>query len=149
MVDGDEELLGDLRRALRSSAPDWVHGAGRAAYSWHTVDAELADLSYDSAADPAGALARARADPAALRALTFVASGVTIEVEVTAAGVQGHVVPAAPGEVELHLPDGSRYATALDDVGWFLFARRPDGRFRLQLRLAGGGTALTPWTATP
>src|SRR6266542_716013 len=130
MVD-DERLLADLREAVRAEreVPPRFLQAGKAALAWRNVDAELAELTYDSA-QPAGALAGARADPAALRALTFVAAGITIEVEVTAVALQGHVVPARRGEIEMQLRDGSRHTVPVDDVGWFLFTQPPAGMLR-------------------
>lgn len=146
MID-DERLFNELGDALRSAAavpPRFVE-AGRAAFTWRTVDAELAELSYDSATEGA-ALAGTRADPAALRALTFAAAGLTIEVEVTADALQGQVVPPQAGEIELRPRDGSAGATTgVDEVGWFAFSPVPAGLFRLHLRTADGRTVVTAW----
>jgi hypothetical protein len=144
----DDGLLAELGEAVQAAqvVPPRFLQVGRDAFVWHTVDAELAELSYDSAAEPPAALAGVRADPSALRVLTFAASGVTIEVDVTAVGLQGQVVPAVRGEIELQLRDGSRHTTPLDDAGWFLFTPRPAEMFRLCLRSPERGTALTPWT---
>jgi hypothetical protein len=145
MVD-DERLFMEVREAVRAVPPGPLVEAAKAAFAWHNVDAELAELTYDSAVEPAGALAGARADPAALRALTFLTSAITIEVELTSAGLQGHVVPPQPGEIEMQLRDGSRRTVPVDDDGWFLVLPRPAGMFRLYLHTAEGGTALTTWT---
>jgi hypothetical protein len=148
MVD-DEQLLAELGEATRAvqAVPERFLVTGKAAFGWRNVSAELAELSYDSAAQPGGALAGARAEPATLRTLTFVGAGSTIEIELTAAALQGHVVPPGPGEIDVQLADGRLETVPVDDDGWFLVARRPARLFRLHLRRAGGGTAITMWTA--
>jgi hypothetical protein len=144
----DERLLTELGEALQAAreVPPRFVEAGKAAFTWREVDAELAELGFDSADEPAGALAGTRADPAALRAMTFVAGAVTIEVEVTAAALQGQVVPPQAGEIELRGRDGSATAVPVDEVGWFVFAPPPAGLFRLHLRTADGTRVLTTWT---
>jgi hypothetical protein len=97
--------------------------------------------------EPAGTLAAARVDPANLRVLILITSDIRIDVEVTTVGLQGHVVPRRPGEIEMQLRDGSRRIVPVDDDGWFLSTSRPAGMFRLHLRSAEGGTALTTRTA--
>jgi hypothetical protein len=148
MVD-DGQLLAELHEATRAvhETPAGFYRSGRAAFSWRNVNAELAELSYDSAAQPGGALAGTRAEPAALRTLTFAAAGVTIEIELKAAALQGHVVPPGSGEIDVQLRDGQTETVPVDDDGWFLAARPAAGLFRLHLRRADGGTAITMWTA--
>lgn len=141
----DEQLYTELGEAMRSAAavPDRFVAAGKAAFAWRTVDAELAELSYDSVVD--GALAGTRAEPAALRSLTFVASGVTIEVELTEDALLGQVVPPQPGSVQLRQKDGSATTAPVDDVGWFVLRPLPVGLFRLLVHTADGRSVLTEW----
>ena len=49
----DEQLLGALREAMRArqAVPSWFVAMGKNAYAWHNIDAELAQLTYDSQAD--------------------------------------------------------------------------------------------------
>ena len=49
----DEQLLGALREAMRArqAVPSWFVAMGKNAYAWHNIDAELAQLTYDSHAD--------------------------------------------------------------------------------------------------
>jgi hypothetical protein len=145
----DERLLAELEEALRTAqeVPARFVEVGKEAFTWYGVDAELADLSYDSAEQPAGALAGTRADLRAVRALTFVAGGITIEVEATANALQGQVVPPRSGAIALWLRDGSTSTVPVDEVGWFLFATRPVGLFRLHLRTSDGSSVRTAWTA--
>ena len=139
----DDELLAELGEAVRSerSVPPGVLAAGRAAFGWRNVDGELAALSYD------GALAgvRSGAETAELRALTFVASELTIEIELTGDGLLGQLVPPQAGEVELRGQDRSVRAATMDEVGWFAFKPAPSGMCRLRLRTAEGATVLTEW----
>jgi len=141
----DERLLAELGEAVRAGqeVPPGLVAAGREAFAWRNVDAELAALSYDSTTS--GALAGTRAQPAALRALTFVTSGLTLEIEVTVDGLLGQVVPAQAGEIELRGQDRSVRAAPVDGVGWFVFRPPPSGMFRLHLRTTGGATVLTEW----
>ena len=71
--DDDDELLAFLDEALRTEGdvpPDFV-AAGKAAFTWRSIDAELAALVYDSEREPA----LTRTQTADLRALTFASAG--------------------------------------------------------------------------
>lgn len=142
--DTDEGLAADLTAALRERAevPEQLVRIGKDAFAWHTVDAELAELTTD---EPE--LAGSRAEGAALRTLTFVASQVTIEVEVTDTALVGQIVPPQPGELTLRGRDGSTRVVPVDAVGWFQLRPRPAGRFQLHLRAVSGLSVLTEWTS--
>lgn len=153
-MSGDEELLAELGAAVRAGeeVPASFLAAGRVAFAWRNVDAELATLGFDSAArgGDAGALAGTRAERATLRALTFVAAGLTIELELTPGALLGQVVPPQPGEVELQTPGGAARSVPVDDVGWFAFRPAPAGMCRLRLRPAAAITPiLTEWITVP
>lgn len=142
--DDDERLAADLADAMRSAeqVPASFVRAGKAALAWRTVDAELAQLTFDSAgAQPAGV----RADTAPLRALTFTASQVTIEIEVATDALLGQIVPPQPGELELQPRTGTPHTVPVDDVGWFRLSPRPAGLFRLRLRTTSGLSVDTEW----
>ena len=49
----DEELLAALGEAIRAreAVPEWFVETGKNAYAWHNIDAELAQLTYDSQTD--------------------------------------------------------------------------------------------------
>jgi hypothetical protein len=142
----DERLLAELGRAMRAAAevPAGFIAAGKSAFTWHDVDAELAELAYDSARTGSPSLARGEALP---RELTFVAGDVSIELELATDAVQGQVVPPGADEIELQVRDGGSAAAAVDEVGWFRFDTRPVGWFRLRLRTADGARVVTAWTA--
>jgi len=49
----DERLLAALSEALKASqaVPSWFVETGKNAFAWHNIDAELAQLTYDSNID--------------------------------------------------------------------------------------------------
>ncbi len=146
--DDDELLLRELGEAMRAAGevPPGLLAAGKAAFAWRTIDAELAALAHDSAAlDQTAYASGTRAEPAELRSLRFVASEVTIELELTPDALLGQVVPAQPGQIELRVPDGSARSFEVDDVGWFVIAPAPAGMFRLYVRTAAGVSIVTEW----
>jgi hypothetical protein len=142
-VTDDEQLLAELAEAVRAAGdvPAGFIAAGKAAFAWRNVDAELATLTDASTAGLVGT----RAEPASLRSLSFVARELSIEVEVTADALLGQIVPAQPGEVRLHQRDGSTRTVPVDDVGWFVVRPVPEAMFRLLVRTAGGSAVITEW----
>ena len=56
----DEQLLAALGEAMRArrEVPGWFVETGKNAYAWHNIDAELAQLTYDSLGDPLARPAR-------------------------------------------------------------------------------------------
>ena len=73
----DEQLLEGLRLSLadvRDVPPEFI-AAARNAYAWRNVDAELAQLSYDSSRDLA---LRQESETAAARAPTSAASSAAL-----------------------------------------------------------------------
>ena len=81
----DDRLLAALGQALkaREAVPAWFIETGKSAFAWHNIDAELAQLTYDSARDQR-AVAVLRSETASIRALTFTSAHLTLELEVTA-----------------------------------------------------------------
>jgi hypothetical protein len=141
----DEELLAALRQALssrRGVPPEFVE-AGKNAFAWHNIDAELAQLTYDSiAAEPAG---HTRAESASIRALTFTSARITIELEVTQDALVGQVVPAQAATIEVQAHEQTDTQIASDEIGCFAVQPIPHGPFRLRCRAAGGIDVLTGW----
>ncbi len=141
----DEELLAALRQALssrRGVPPEFVE-AGKNAFAWHNIDAELAQLTYDSiAAEPAG---HTRAESASIRALTFTSARITIELEVTEDALVGQVVPAQAATIEVQAHEQTDTQIASDEIGCFAVQPIPHGPFRLRCRAAGGIDVLTGW----
>ena len=106
----DDVLLRDLGAAMRagSAVPERFVELGRQSFAWYGIDAELAELSYDSAADldPAR-FAAARGDDAPFRTLTFTSGELVLEIEVTADAVRGQLLPTGTGMVRLSVQDGA------------------------------------------
>lgn len=140
----DEQLLAELREALNTAAqvPDGFVAAGKAAFAWRTVDGELAALAQE--ATDADALAGVRAERAAVRALSFLASDISIELEVTPDALLGQLVPARPGTIEVQAQDGSRQTVTVDESGWFAIRPLPSAMFRLHLQTANDNV-ITEW----
>ncbi len=86
MRDGwdDERLLSALSEAMkaRQAVPSWFIETGKNAFAWHNIDAELAQLTYDSSTDRER-IAAVRSETASIRALTFTSAHLSIELEVT------------------------------------------------------------------
>lgn len=140
----DEVLLVELREALRSAdeVPDGFVAAGKAAFAWRTVDAELAALADEFSADDV--LAGTRAEHAAVRALSFHASDISIELEVTSDALLGQLVPPRSGQIDVQCQDGTQQSASVDDSGWFSISPVPTAMFRLQLQTATDNV-ITEW----
>lgn len=145
---GDDELLAVVAEALREerAVPAHFIAAGKAAFAWHSLDAELAALTYDSLVDALPAAAATRAERAAIRELTFASRDMKIHVQVTGPSLHGQVVPAQQGEIEVHTEGRAPRMIDVDEHGWFTVAPIPGGSFRLLCRTRSG-TALTDWLA--
>ena len=143
----DDELLAMLAEAQQAaeSVPREFIEAGKAAYAWRTIDAELAKLVYDSAMEEVQLAGQVRAEQAQLRALTFTTSELTLEIEVTAEALLGQLVPPEPGEVEVITSKGKAQQAPIDDVGCFTIRPVPAGSFRLHCRTASGVFVVTNW----
>ena len=147
MLDGwdDEQLLAALGEAMkaRPAVPAWFTEMGKNAYAWHNIDAELAQLTYDSRTD-ADAVAAARAETATIRALTFTSAHLSIELEVAGGSLLGQVVPPQPGTLETHTRAGMT-TSPVDEAGFFALEPIPPGPFRLRCRVAADIDVLTGW----
>lgn len=141
--DRDDRLLGELGEAVRDAAglPPSFLAAGRAAYGWRDLDAELAALTGDSDAAVAAGM---RSDRAVLRSLTFTGRDVTIEVQVRPDALVGQLVPPAPGELDVRTAAGEVRTVEVDEVGWFAVEPPPTGLVSLYVRTAG---VVTEWTS--
>ena len=142
----DEELLGALRDALTAAddLPRNFVDAGKAAFAWRTIDAELAALTYDSAWDALEPVP-IRSESATLRSLTFASEEWTIEIELTPDAVLGQLDPAEAGTVRARGDGGEFGAAAIDDLGFFALRPVPGGPYRLICTTTSGTTILTGW----
>jgi hypothetical protein len=142
----DDELLDALRDALTTAddVPRTFVEAGKAAFVWRTIDAELAALTYDSAWDLPAPMA-VRSESAILRSLTFASDGWTIEIELTPDGVLGQIDPAESGSVSARGDGGIFAAADIDDLGFFALRPVPTVPYRLVCTTGSGTTILTGW----
>jgi hypothetical protein len=143
----DDEILARLAEARRTaeSVPHDFIEVGKAAYSWRDIDAEFAELAFDSALEVVHSAARIRAERAHLRALTFISTALTIEMEITDEAMLGQVVPLQSGEVEVNTATGTVRTALIDDIGCFTVRPIPVGLFRLHCRTAKGMCVSTSW----
>lgn len=147
--DGRDELL-DRLAALADALdppPPELAAAARAAFSWRTIDSELAELVYDSWLDD-GALSGVRTDSGPRR-LTFDAHDMTVEVQIDvldggACQLVGQVFPPRAGVVEVRQAERS-LSVPVDPLGRFTVDRLPAGHLSLQCRAEGAPTVDTAW----
>ncbi|MFF6947227.1 hypothetical protein ACFZAD_00995 [Streptomyces iakyrus] len=144
---GDEEFeAGMLEEELRQAAavldpvPAELQQIAVDAYALHDLDARVAELTFDSLVDALPV--RGATDTP--RMLTFRAGEVTVDVEVTAQGLMGQVLPPQPARIEIL--GGPRPCSALtaDDLGRFTGDVPLSGPFALRLR-TGGDVVVTEW----
>jgi hypothetical protein len=160
MVDQDDRE--DLMAALRDAAarhdpvPDRVVQAARAALTWRTVDAELAELVDDSALTAGGVRSASGG-----RLLTFDAPACGLVVEVTSTGDRRRLVgelttpgrahvavtPARGPEHHEHTEDA--VGTTTDERGRFVLDDVPPGVVRLVVARSEASPAqvVTSWVS--
>lgn len=135
----EEELR--LAAELFDPVPSHLLQAAVEAYTFRTMDAELADLAFDSLAEPV--TVRGGDGP---RSLTFSAPAVTVDLEITFTGTAGRVVgqliPPQHAEIEIH--GGRPVTVTADSLGRFTCDDVPTGPFSLRCRLAGT-VLVTEW----
>jgi hypothetical protein len=148
----DDATLAALAAAVAAHdpVPEALVEAAKAAYTWRTIDAELAALSYDSLLEGAGSVRSAGGGP---RALSFEHGPLVLDLEIDeardGAHLSGQIVPAQDVTLELHGASGVT-AVEVDPLGRFRVAPLPDTRFRLAVRLpqgSGPSLVVTEWIA--
>jgi hypothetical protein len=146
---GGDALLEELQSLLArvDPMPARLLEQVRRSFCWRTIDAELAELSFDSLTDQEFALAvRSGADTAAEpRMLGFGAvvrgEDLSIEVEVSASGdapmLVGQVFPAGATTVAVQAGTGGSFEVPVDELGRFVIEPLPCGPVRLRVEHAG------------
>lgn len=141
----DDQLMAALAEALQAErdVPREFIEAGRAAFTWRSIDAELAALTFDSETETMAAAVRsAEATP---RLLTFTAAGLTIGLEIGQDEVIGQIVPPQPGHVDAYPVRGAALTATIDEIGCFIIRPLPASPFRLHYHGASGVSTLTTW----
>jgi hypothetical protein len=151
MSDIDATTEAELRSIFGhlDPVPQLLDEAARAAFTWRTVDAELAELMRDSAeaAEEAGLLVRSGGGP---RQLSFESPRLGIELEVTATGprerrLDGQLLPPGAATVTVERPGEDSFSVQADDLGRFVLDGLRAGVVRLHVALRGAQIAI-PWT---
>jgi hypothetical protein len=151
MHEPDDELEQELRRLAADvePVPAELLRAALDAFAWRDIDAELAELTYDSLVDADGA-SLVRGSPGQ-RLVSFAVGGMTIDVEVTSAGpgrtVMGQIAPPQRATVDIRYP-GDTVTVEADELGRFRSGTLPPGPASLRLRPPPGddGPAIvTDW----
>lgn len=142
----DDQLLAALDSALRTAraVPREFVEAGKAAYTWHSIDAELAALTFDSTVQ-AAELSAVRGPEASPRYLTLASTELTIELEISSDAMVGQIVPPERGQVEACPASGPAVTVDIDEVGCFVIRPLPTSPFRLHCHTGQGIDVLTTW----
>jgi len=153
-VHGDRDES-DLEEELRLAAarfdpvPRELLQAATAAFDWRTIDAELAELVFDSLVDH-DELTLVRGPPER-RLLSFHAGGLTIDLEVNAAsssrGLVGQLIPPQQASVEIRVGTDV-IAIEADELGRFRAGPVPTGPMSLRCTAASsepGPVVVTDW----
>jgi hypothetical protein len=151
MQESDNELEAELRRLAADLEPVPAELAQAAvdAFGWRNIDAELAELVYDSLIDTDEA-SLVRGSPGQ-RLVSFAVGGMTIDIEVTSAGpgraVMGQIAPPQRATVDIRgLQD--TVTVEADELGRFQSGPIPPGPASLRLRPPSGGDGppiVTDW----
>lgn len=146
--DAEQVILARLRKGLAAvdSPPEDVTRFAEAAFTWRTIDAELAEIAFDSAESESPAGVRG---PGTARALSFESEAISIEVEYhrDTERLIGQIAPIQPARIELRRADGTT-ETETDDLGRFTFDGVTPGPASLVCRLARDAAQVvkTDWT---
>lgn len=134
-----DPLLAELRNVIEGAdpIPDGVVAAAKAAFTWRTIDAEVAELVADSGLADSRLLGAGARAAAAARLLTFEAGGCTVEVEIAETGntrhLVGQLIPMERATITGRWPAGSRSAES-DELGRFTLDDLPAGPISLTVR---------------
>lgn len=144
-MDAALRALGEVLRAEDGPPSDLVASA-KALYTWRTVDAELAALTFDSIAS--ADLAGVRSGDAA-RSVTFETAAVVIDVEISPAGARfdlvGSLAPADARSLTLQHVDGGTTEVSVDGLGRFRVAGVAPGTVRFVVEASDTARVVTDW----
>ena len=144
----DDDLMDVLRAAAAQAdpVPDLVLRQARAALTTRDLDAELAELAFDSDLAEAGAVRAAGED---VRLLSFESGRVSVELQVEYAdgrvSLRG-LVTGATGEAVIEVA-GERPPRPIDAEGWFTATGLPRGATRVKVTAADGTAVTTGWAS--
>ena len=141
----DDQLVAKLRQGLNSAdpVPEDVTRFASAVYEWRTIDAELAELDFDSVDEDVPSGVRSTAT---VRMVSFQAGKWLIDIEHDPATgrLMGQVTPESRFSVELHT-SGAHFSVESDDKGGFEAESVDGGPLSLVLRFEDGTVVKTAW----
>ena len=148
-IDREDELLADLREAGRlDPVPPEAVAAAKAGFMWRTIDAELAELTYDSLLDDQALAGVRSAAPARFLSFASEPAKLTVEVEAVTEGGRrrliGQLVPTQRGHIEVRHAGGSVTVEA-DELGRFTAENLSPGPVSLHCRAESGANVATDW----
>ena len=134
------DIEDELREAaeLFDPVPAQLKRAAIAAYTWRTIDAELAELVFDSLDQPLAV--RSSDQP---RLLTFRSEELVVEVELDGGNLVGRV-SSPPVEVIVQ-HGGGEVAISADQLGRFAVRGLGQGPLRLRCRFDDDRWLVTDW----
>jgi hypothetical protein len=134
-----------MREAIqaRQAVPSWFVEVTTNAYAWLNIDAERAQLTYDSENDVSRA-AGMRSETTSIRALTFTSPHLSLKLEVTECSLLGQIIPPRAGTVETHVT-ADVSTSPVDQTRYFAVKPIPASPFRLRFRATDGIHVLTGW----
>jgi len=144
------DLLIQLRDVLaeHDPIPPSVLMAAHEAYTWRTIDEELAELAYDSTEEE---LVGVRATAVA-RQLSFETDALTLDLEIEDDGahlvVRGQIAPATAGTITARSLSGDvivERTTTADELGRFVLTDVAAGRMSLRCEVGGDVVLVTSW----
>ncbi|WP_367319354.1 hypothetical protein [Streptomyces sp. HUAS ZL42] len=138
--------VGRLEHELRQAAaildpvPAELRRIAVEAYALHDLDARIAELTFDSLVDAIPV----RGATDVPRMLTFHTGQLTVDVEVTAEGLMGQVLPPQTAGIEVLSGPQTGVTLTADSMGRFTSDAPPTGPFALRLR-TGDEVVVTEW----
>ena len=141
----ESNLLAGLRKGLSESdpLPSEVAEFAKVAFAWRQIDAELAELGFDSIDEEVPSGVRSTT---VIRMMSFQAGRwmIDIEYDETAGRLMGATTPPGRYTIELHTA-GARFTTESDDSGRFSAEGVVRGPLGMVLRFADGEVVKTQW----
>lgn len=143
----DERLLTELKDALHAAQhpqTEMIIANAQDAFSYATLEEELAHLVYDSALEDTltGSVRAAETN----RMVIFECQALSMELEIRGREIIGQVGPPGPATVIVETADGAMTEVRTDDLGCFV-ARAGNNAGPLRFRVSRpGSSAITEWT---
>ncbi|TMR91536.1 hypothetical protein [Nonomuraea basaltis] len=141
-MDDDGMELEERLRAIAGQldpVPQELYDEAMRAYALRTLDAELAELTFDSWDE----LSATRVRGGRARLLTFTGNGLVVELEVTDGRLVGRL-SGGPADIEVQRRDGGSRLRS-DELGRFTTGVLAPGPLRLRVSPEHGEPVVTSW----